>query len=53
MKRISIRLIAILFVAGLCMLLPHNPFCSYCGQPEQHITIFYTNDLQGTLAPCG
>jgi hypothetical protein len=53
MKRSSIQLIAILFIAGLAMVLPHNPFCSHCQEHEQHITIFYTNDLQGTLAPCG
>jgi hypothetical protein len=53
MKRSSIQLIAILFIAGLAMVLPYKPFCSYCEQHEQHITIFYTNDLQGTLEPCG
>ena len=53
MKRTSIKLSATMLLAGLYMLLPHNPFCSYCGQAEQHITIFYTNDLQGNLEPCG
>jgi hypothetical protein len=53
MKWTSIKLIVIFFIAGLVMMLPHNPFCSHCQQHEQRITIFYTNDLQGTLAPCG
>ena len=53
MKRNVIRLIAILCIAGLAMVLPYNPFCSYCEQHEKHIAIFYTNDLQGTLEPCG
>jgi len=53
MKRISIRLITIVFIAGVAMVLPYNPFCSHCQQRDKHITIFYTSDLQGTLAPCG
>ena len=53
MRIIYIRLIAILFIAGLVMMLPYNPFCSHCQQHDKHITIFYTSDLQGTLAPCG
>jgi hypothetical protein len=50
MKRTTIRLTATLFIAGLVMVLPHNPCCE---QPEERITVFYTHDLQGTLAPCG
>jgi hypothetical protein len=53
MKRSTIQLIVILCIAGLVMMLPHNPFCSHCQLHEQRVTIFYTNDLQGTLAPCG
>jgi hypothetical protein len=53
MKWNSIKLITIFFIAGLVMMLPYNPFCSHCQQNEQRVTIFYTNDLQGTLAPCG
>ena len=53
MKQSSIKLIVIVCIAGLAMVLPHNPFCSHCQQNEQHVAIFYTNDLQGILAPCG
>ena len=53
MKWNSIKLIVILFIASLVMTLQHNPFCSHCQQNEQHITVFYTHDLQGALEPCG
>jgi hypothetical protein len=53
MKRSLIKLIVIFFISGLAMVLPHNPFCSHCQQNEQRVIIFYTNDLQGILAPCG
>lgn len=53
MKGTAIRFITILFIAGLAMVLPYNPFCTHCQQNEQHLTVFYTHDLQGTLEPCG
>lgn len=49
LKRTWIRLIGTLCIAGLVMVLPHTPCCQ---QPDQRITIFYTNDLQGVLTPC-
>jgi hypothetical protein len=53
MKQRPIKRIVILFIAGLAMVLPYNPFCSHCQQNEQYVTVFYTHDLQGTLEPCG
>ena len=41
MKRRPIKLIAILFIAGLAMVLPYNPFCSHCQQNEQSVTTYY------------
>jgi hypothetical protein len=53
MKWTLVKLVAIVFIAGLVMILPYNPFCSHCQQHEQRVTIFFTNDVHGTLAPCG